>query len=124
MAQPEAALNHPSGETTELGAISGEDQVHAICDEPETEDKAPEDDHLVGVRVNPAPEPDQEGLVGLETGVDLDDQVGGRGEDAEKEQRDVALGTGQLGLDDRGSTRGDQAPGLEYGCQGQGEQRS
>ena len=55
------------------------------------------------MRVDPAPEPDQQGLVGLETGVDLDGQVGGRGEDAEKDQREVALDTGQLGLDDRGA---------------------
>src|ERR1700704_3117041 len=79
---PGRTLDELTGETTKSGAISGEDQVHAICDEPETKDQAPEDDHLVGVRVDPGPEPGQEGLVGLETGVDLDGQVGGRAEDA------------------------------------------
>src|SRR5271165_7047699 len=88
-------------------AVSGDDQVNALRDEPETEDQAPCDDHLVGVGLQPGPEPGQErlALAGPEAGVGLYGQVGGRGQDAEQGQREVILPAGQFGLHDGGSAR-------------------
>jgi len=34
-------------------AVSGDDQVDAVCDEPETDEQAPRDDHLVLVDFDP-----------------------------------------------------------------------
>jgi hypothetical protein len=36
-------------------AASGEDEVDAVGNEPETEDQAPEDDHLVGMGFHALP---------------------------------------------------------------------
>jgi hypothetical protein len=54
-------------------AVSGNDQVDALGDEPEAENQASRDDRLVGMGVDPGPEPVQErlALVGSDNGVDL-----------------------------------------------------
>ena len=60
---------------------SGDDQVDAVGDEPQADDQAPPDDHLVGVGVDPAPGLGQQrlALARPETGVDLHRQVRRRG---------------------------------------------
>ena len=65
---------------------SGDNQVDTLPDEPETEDQAAHDDHLVGVGVHPGPGLGQERLAaaGPKASVDLQGQVGRRGQDAEQ----------------------------------------
>ena len=58
--------------------FSGDDQVDAVCDEPQPDDQAPRNDHLVGAGVDPGPESGQKrpALARPDNGVDLHGQVG------------------------------------------------
>jgi hypothetical protein len=73
-----------------LGRL-GDDVVNAVPDQPAAEDQGHEDDDLVGMGIDPVPQPSEERLrwLGPEASVDLHGQERGCGDDAE--QRGDAL---------------------------------
>src|SRR5437764_13113022 len=86
----------------------GDDVVNAVPDQPEAQDQGHDDDDLVGMGIDPVPQPGQERLrrLGAEPGVDLHGQERGCGDDAEQRQGKVTLPGGELRPDDDGDTGG------------------
>jgi hypothetical protein len=95
-----AATNGRAFHADPAAPALGDDVVDAGPDQPEAEYQGHDDDHLVGMGIDPAPQPGEELLrwLGAEPGVDLHGQERGGGDDAEQLQRQVILPGGELGL--------------------------
>src|SRR5450755_4157186 len=67
--------------------------VNAVPDQPEAEYQGHDDDDLVGMGIDPVPQPGEEFLrwLGAEAGVDLHREDRGCGDDAEQRKREVVL---------------------------------